>query len=67
LTQLKMPRSTVMIFRRDCVSESAQEFIKIMRTMYAVPAFSPLAGSYQAVRSGTNKLDRRPASPAKLA
>ena len=51
LVQLKIPRSTVMIFRRDYVSESAQELIKIMRTMYTSSKCTPASGRHQAVRS----------------
>jgi DNA-binding transcriptional LysR family regulator len=47
LLQLKIPRSTVMIFRRDYVSESAQEFIKIMRSIYASPLHLPGSGRFQ--------------------
>jgi DNA-binding transcriptional LysR family regulator len=67
LAQLKIPRSTVMIFRRDYVSESGQEFIKIMRNMYPSPLPSPVAGSYEALRSGTNVSGREQSNSPKLA
>jgi DNA-binding transcriptional LysR family regulator len=59
LVQLKIPRSTVMIFRRDYISESSQEFIKIMRNMYATPLTSPGAGGNQAVRPAMTTFGRR--------
>jgi DNA-binding transcriptional LysR family regulator len=67
LAQLKMPRSTVMIFRRDYVSESGQEFIKIMRNMYPSPLPSPVGASYEALRSGTNVFGRAQSYSPKLA
>ena len=66
LVQLNMPRSTVMIFRRDYVSESAQQLIKIMRRIFRSSLYSPVTG-YQAARSGTVDPIRNRSSMTKLA
>jgi DNA-binding transcriptional LysR family regulator len=66
LVQLKMPRPTLMIFRRDYVSESAQELIKIIRNMYASPVHSQ-ANGYQATGSYMNDSHRGRSSMPKLA
>jgi DNA-binding transcriptional LysR family regulator len=64
LLQLKIPRSTVMIFRRDYVSDSSQEFIKIVRSMYASPLLTSSAlGGYPSAHSVTDEF----ACPPKLA
>jgi DNA-binding transcriptional LysR family regulator len=68
MVQLKMPRSTVMIFRRDYVSESAQELIKIMRSVFTAPSFLPEPAKYQTGRSDiANAVASRPVSVPKLA
>lgn len=50
LAQLKIARSTIMMFRRGYISESAQELIKIMRDMYA-PSVNLLETAHQAKNS----------------
>lgn len=68
LLQLKIPRATVMIFRRDYVSESAQELIKIMRNVYATPMFPHEARNNHGLRANVTTLpDGLPAPIPKLA